>query len=129
MIIKNTGGKNTARMTWIMLAAVSTTMLAGVTQAAGFGDTPAKQLVTYQDLNLNSDAGTQALYRRIQRAANKVCGEVDVRELAGMRVKQACVESAISQAVAAVNSPMLTKVYLANSGEPGQQSSSIAQLR
>jgi UrcA family protein len=129
MIIKNTGGKNTARMTWIMLAAVSTTMLAGVTQAAGFGDTPAKQIVTYQDLNLNSDAGTQALYRRIQRAANKVCGEVNVRDLAGLRVKKACLDRAISEAVAAVNSPMLTKVYLEEMGEAGQQSLPIAQLR
>ena len=129
MGIKNTGGKNTVRMTWVMLAAVSTTMLAGVTHAAGFGDTPAKQMVTYKDSNLNSEAGTQALYRRIQRAANKVCGEADVRDLAGMNVRKACRDRAISEAVAAVNSPMLTKVYLAKTAEPGQQSLPAAQLR
>jgi UrcA family protein len=129
MGIKNTGGKNTVRMTWVMLAAVSTTMLAGVSQAAGFDDTSAKQSVTYKDLDLNSDAGTQTLYRRIQRAANKVCGEADVRDLAGMNVRKTCRDRAISEAVAAVNSPMLTKVYLEKTGEPGDQSSSVAQLR
>lgn len=129
MGIKNIGGKNSVRMTWVMLAAVSTTMLAGVTHAAGLGDTSATQMVTYKDLNLNSDADTRALYRRIQRAANKVCGEVDVRDLAGMSVKKACLDRAISEAVAAVNSPMLTKVYLAKTGTPGEQSPSVAQLR
>jgi UrcA family protein len=129
MIIKNTAGKNTVRMTWVVLAAVSTTLLAGVTQAAGFGDTAAKQMVTYKDLNLNSHEGNQALYRRIQLAANKVCGDVGVRDLAGMNVKKACVDRAISQAVAEVNSPMLTKVYLGKTGEPGQQPLPVAELR
>jgi UrcA family protein len=129
MNIKNTGGKNTMRMTWAILAAVSTTMLVGVTQAAGSGDNLPKQEVTYQDLNLNSNEGIHVLYNRIQRAANKVCGEVDGRDLQGMRVKKACLNRAISQAVAAVNSPMLTRVYLTKAGHPGQQSLPIAQLR
>jgi UrcA family protein len=129
MNIKNTGGKNTMRMTWAVLAAVSATMLAGVTQAAGSGDNVPKQEVTYQDLNLNSNDGIHLLYKRIQGAANKVCGEVDVRDLQGMRVNKACVNRAISQAVAAVNSPMLTRVYLAKGGQPGQQLLPIAQLR
>jgi UrcA family protein len=129
MNIKNTGGKNSMRMTWAILAAVSTTMLVGVTQAAGSGDNVPKQEVTYQDLNLNSNAGIHVLYKRIQGAANKVCGEVDARNLQGMRIKRACLNRAISQAVAAVNSPMLTRVYLEKAGHPGQQSLPIAQLR
>jgi UrcA family protein len=129
MIIKNTGGKTTVRMTWAILAAVSTTMLAGVTQAAGSGDIIPKQEVTYKDLNLNGNEGTQVLYRRIQSAANKVCGEVDGRNLKGTSVRKACLDRAISQAVAAVNSPILTRVYLAKTGKPGQQSLPIAQLR
>jgi UrcA family protein len=129
MNIKNTGGKNTMRMTWAVLAAVSTTMLVGVTQAAGSDDNFPKQEVTYKDLNLNSNEGIHVLYKRIQGAANKVCGEVDVRDLQGMRVKKACLNRAISQAVAAVNSPMLTRVYLAKAGHPGQESLPIAQAR
>jgi UrcA family protein len=129
MTIKNTGGKNTVRMTWAILAAVSTTMLAGVTQAAGPGDDVPKQMVTYKDLNLNSNEGTQVLYRRIQGAANEVCGKVESRNLQGTGVKNACLDRAISQAVAAVNSPMLTRVYLAKTGKPAQQSLPVAQLR
>jgi len=129
MIIKNTGGKNTVRMTWAIFAAVSTTMLAGATQAAGSGDIVPKQVVTYKDLNLNSNEGTQVLYRRIQGAANKVCGEVRARDLQGTSVKKSCLDRAISQAVAAVNSPMLTRVHLAKTGKPGQQSLPVAQLR
>jgi UrcA family protein len=129
MNIKNPAGKNTVRMTWAILAAVSTTMLADVTQAAGSGDIFPKQVVTYKDLNLNSKEGTQVLYRRIQAAANKVCGEVDARNLYGTSVKKACVDRAIAQAVAAVNSPMLTRVYLVKVGEPAEQSLPLAQVR
>jgi UrcA family protein len=129
MNIKNTGGKNSMRTTWAILAAVSTTMLVGVTQAAGSGDNFPKQQVTFQDLNLNSNEGIHVLYKRIQRAADKVCGEVDARNLQGMRSKGACLNRAISQAIAAVNSPMLTRVYLAKGGQPGQQPLPIAQLR
>jgi UrcA family protein len=121
--------KNAMRMNWVVLAAVSATMLAGVTQAAGVGDNLPKQVVTYKDLNLNSNAGTQVLYKRIQGAANEVCGRVDVRDLQGMSARKACLDRAISQAVAAVNSPMLTRVHLAKVGNPEPQSLPIAQVR
>lgn len=129
MNIQNTGGKNGMRATLIVLAALSATMLAGVTQAAAPGDYLPKQAVTYKDLNLNSNAGIEVLYKRIQGAANQVCGKVDVRDLQGMRFTKACVERAISGAVAAVNSPMLTRVYLAKSGGPMPQSLPLALVR
>jgi UrcA family protein len=129
MNTKNTVRNNTMRMTCVLLAVVSTTMLAGVTQAAHAGDNLPKQVVTYKDLNLNSDAGTKVLYKRIQGAADEVCGKVDVRDLQGMSVRKACLDRAISQAVAAVNSPMLTRVYFSKVGKPGPQSLSLAQIR
>lgn len=121
--------KNAMRTTWVVLAAVSTTMLVGVTQAAGTGDNLPKQVVSYKDLNLDSNAGTQVLYKRIQGAANEVCGKVDGGSLQRMSARKACLERAISQAVAAVNSPMLTRVHLEKSGNPGPQSLPIAQVR
>jgi UrcA family protein len=128
MNIQNTSGKNGMRHTLVALAALSATMLAGVTQAAAPGDHFPKQAVTYKDLNLNSNAGIRVLYKRIQGAADQVCGKVDVRDLQGMSVKKACVDRAISDAVAAVNSPTLTRVYLAKSG-PAPQSLPLAQVR
>src|ERR1700738_2495014 len=94
MNTKNTGRNNTMRITWAVLAAVSTTMLAGVTQAAGASDNLPKQVVNYKDLNLNSSAGIQVLYKRIRGAADEVCGKVDVRDLQGMSVRTACLDRA-----------------------------------
>ena len=128
MNIQNTSRKIGMRQALVVLAALSATMLVGVTQAAAAGDFP-KQDVNYKDLNLNSNAGIQVLYKRIQGAANQVCGKVDVRDLQGMSVQKACVERAISDAVAAVNSPTLTRVYLAKSGGLMPQSLPLAQVR
>jgi UrcA family protein len=107
MNMQNTTGA--LRMTWVTLAALSATMLAGVSHATTQDNVP-KQEVSYQDLNLNSNAGVQALYRRIHVAANEVCGRVNPRDLADWQVKTACVERAVSEAVATVNSSNLTRV-------------------
>ena len=101
--------QNTLRMTLVALAVASVTMMVGVTHAAEAGDDVPKAAVSYKDLNLNTDDGVKVLYKRIQRAANQVCGNVDGRELKRMSVKQACVERAVADAVAAVNTPMLVK--------------------
>ena len=79
------------RMTWVTLAALSATMLVGVSHAAPQEDVPTQD-VSYQDLDLNSNAGVQALY------------QASTRELARWQAKRACVERAVSEAVAAVNS-------------------------
>ena len=126
---QNTSGKDGMRQTLVVLAALSATMLVGVTQAAAPGDNFPRQAVTFKDLSLNSNAGIQVLYKRIQGAANQVCGKADIRDLQGMSVQKACVERAISGAVAAVNSPTLTRVYLTKSGAPMPQSLPLAQVR
>jgi len=117
---------NTLRMTWVTLAALSATMLVGVSHAATQDNVP-KQEVTYQDLDLNGNAGVQALYRRIHVAADQVCGRTDARELARSQVKKVCVERAVSEAVATVNSSNLTRVHLEKSGNPVPVT--IAQVR
>ncbi len=90
------------RMTWVTLAALSATMMVvGASHAASPENVPS-QAVAYQDLDLNSNAGVQALYRRIQFAADQVCGQADTRELARLQVKKACVDRAVSDAIATV---------------------------
>jgi UrcA family protein len=121
--------KNAVRMTFVAFAALSATMLAGVTNAAEASDFAPKQAVTYKDLNLHSNAGVKALYKRIEGAADQVCGNVDSRDLRAVSAKKACVDHAISSAVAAVNSPMLTMVSLANSSDSAPQSLPTAQVR
>ena len=90
------------RMTWVTLAALSATMLVGVSHAAS-QDSVHSQAVAYQDLDLNSSAGVQALYRRVQFAAEQVCGEAGTRELARLQIKKACVDRAVSEAMATVS--------------------------
>jgi UrcA family protein len=84
---------------------VAAAMLVGVAQAA---EAPA-EAVTYQDLNLANEAGTGVLLQRIRGAANQVCGNVEIRDLPGARAHRACVEKAVSDAVAAVNNQKPTQ--------------------
>jgi len=100
----NTQVKN-AKNVLVVVAAMSAAVLVGVAHAA---DVPAR-VVTYKDLNLSSEAGAKALYERIHGAANQVCGSSEVRDLPGIRAHEACVEKAVSDAVAAVNNQRLTQ--------------------
>jgi UrcA family protein len=100
----NTQIKN-VKNTLVVVAAMSAAMLVGVVHAA---EVPARA-VSYKDLNLNTEAGTKVLYQRIHGAANEVCGNVEVRDLPGVRAHQACIEKAVSDAVAAVNSQRLAQ--------------------
>lgn len=89
----------------VMGVAVAAAMLVGVAQGA---EAPTKT-VRFQDLNLNTDAGAQVLYKRIHGAATLVCGNYDVHDLVVARAHKACVDRAVTDAVAAVNNQMLTK--------------------
>jgi hypothetical protein len=53
------------------------------------------------------------LYQRLKGAAEVVCAPLDDRELARHMRYKACVQSAISTAVAKVNQPTLTAYYAA----------------
>jgi UrcA family protein len=65
--------------------------------------------VRYNDLNIGSRAGAEVLLRRIETAANSVCGGApDIRQLSQWAGFQACRTSAVERAVAAAESPMLT---------------------
>lgn len=70
------------------------------------------QTVSYRDLNLTNPKGAAALYWRITRAAQEVCGPA---ELAGSRFPRPgyreCVQRAIAEAVAKVDSPELSAYH------------------
>jgi len=79
------------------------------------GDVPQVH-VRYADLNIDTDAGADVLYRRIRAAANQVCAIPDNRDLAALAGTRVCVNRAIGEAVAMVESPTLTKVYESKMG-------------
>lgn len=81
-------------------------------------DTVPSVSVKYGDLNLGSRAGAQVLLKRIETAANTVCGGApDIRQLDQLASFDACRRSAVARAVVAVDSPMLTAMV--HGGSPG----------
>ena len=68
-------------------------------------------VVHFGDLDLSRSAGAAALYQRLKGAAETVCAPLDDRNVARHMSFRACVQSAISTAVANVDQPALTAYY------------------
>jgi UrcA family protein len=83
--------------------AFSTLMLLGGSAYAAnrVGDVPTKT-VSFQDLDLSTSQGAQALYDRIETAARDVCRGAEFTEA------RACRARAIDDAVKNVGSPLLS---------------------
>ncbi|MFO7278029.1 MAG: UrcA family protein [Pseudomonadota bacterium] len=77
------------------------------------GNTETRSIkVSFADLDLDKPADAAELYKRIQRAAQVVCGpRVSANELGRMYDARRCSQQAISDAVAQVNRPTLTAVH------------------
>jgi len=101
----NTQNTN-AKTTLIIVALLGAATLAQMTHAADLRFDVPTQAVKYHDLNLNTQTGVQVLYKRIERAANQVCGNVGTRDLALAQAHEACVDQAVANAVAAVKNQM-----------------------
>jgi len=88
------------------------TVLAAVCVVAGAfttaGAQPGAAAVRFEDLNVSSPAGIEALYARIQAAAVRVCAESDPSLRAAV---PPCIWRAEARAVAQANLPALTAYY------------------
>jgi UrcA family protein len=69
--------------------------------------------VRYDDLNLATSAGVDALYRRISNAARTVCPDEHSRDLVTVSAAARCQAKAVDQAVRDVNNPHLALVHAA----------------
>jgi UrcA family protein len=75
--------------------------------------------VSYADLRLESQAGINALYHRIETAAATVCGEPAYKQgrLAGAHQDwRHCLDKAVDGAVGEVNNVALSRYHLAQTG-------------
>jgi UrcA family protein len=97
--------------------------------AARADESVATQRVSFKDLNLNSPEGAAALYGRIKRAANEVCGHGADFDLSQIQARQTCINGAVSRAVAQVDSSMLTSLYNEKTGKADKKVISLAQSR
>jgi UrcA family protein len=116
---------NAIRTTWIMFTFVPMVM---VYNAARADESVATQRVSFKDLNLSSPEGATALYGRIKRAANEVCGHGEKFDLSQIHAVQTCIDGAVSRAVAQVNSPTLTSLYNEKTGKADKKIT-LAQSR
>jgi UrcA family protein len=84
--------------------------------------------VHYSDLNLNTQAGAEVLYRRIRGAAEQVCGDVGSKQLEEAMAARACVDQAVVASIRAVNNLHLTNTYNSHFGL-AQTDMSVASVR
>jgi UrcA family protein len=69
------------------------------------------QVVRYGDLDLESEAGNEALYRRLRGAAARVCSVPAHLARLGRSDENRCRNAALSRAVRAIGRNSLTAVY------------------
>ena len=100
---------------FLRLTAGSLVSLATLTAYAGQTQPAQLQrsaIVHFSDLNLQSSKDVARLYQRIALSADQLCGP---RTLTGAYMKSAdyasCHSEAVSQAVASINSPLLTSYH------------------
>jgi UrcA family protein len=115
----------------IALATVAALGVASLAIGAHAGESvvgvPART-VHYSDLNLNTQAGAEVLYKRIRSAAEQVCGDVGSRQLEEAAAARACVDQAVVASIRAVNNLQLTNTYNSRFGL-AQTAMSVASVR
>jgi UrcA family protein len=80
--------------------------------------------VTFSDLNLDTQAGANALYARLRRAAEEVCEPFDSQELGRHRVWRMCVDNALASAVTHINKPKVTALHNQSANHSGSDGNS-----
>jgi UrcA family protein len=99
----------------VFLAHAAVALLAGVlfVSKASAGEQLRSETVKFQDLNVSSPVGAEALYNRIHAAAKRVCAQPGLWQPAEI----ACVRKAEADAIGKVNQPLLTAFYRTKTGD------------
>jgi UrcA family protein len=84
---------------------------------AGAADAQLSITVKYDDLNLSRPAGVDALYSRIQTAANTVCRPLSTQHHLQSSAWTQCFSDAVSNAVQSVGQPALSSLYAEKTGK------------
>ncbi len=72
-------------------------------------------VVKYSEQSLATDQGVNELYRRIVRAAAKVCPETSMKNLSAQAKAEACRDQAVARAVRQIDNSQLAALYAAHS--------------
>lgn len=96
-------------------------LLASVASSFAMADTVVtvkSETVRYDDVRLISAVGAAVLYGRLRGAAERACSSLDGKTAQLSSRYRACVDDAVSKAVADVNEPLLTKYYESKRSAP-----------
>jgi len=100
--------------TIIITLAAALGLSAAAAQAADAFNTPRTQVVRYDDIDLMRSQGAAQLYARLHHAAKAVCGGgPHVKNLRQRFAHEACMQYALTDAIAKVDSKVLS-AYAAN---------------
>jgi UrcA family protein len=102
----------------IATGALLISMFVAGAAVAGTPDDVRTETVKFQDLNLKTEAGVDALYQRIHKAARRVCWQSSDAGLSSAYAIQRCEEKAENRAIMDVNSPELSAFYQKKTGRP-----------
>jgi UrcA family protein len=107
-----------SRIFKFVIVAMATAVSAAPIVCAQAGLERTSTRVAYGDLDLSTRAGATTLLKRMKAATRQVCGAKPApKEIAAMLRHQACAQEAMSRAVAAIDSPLVTALFTGESGE------------
>jgi UrcA family protein len=98
----------------MILCGIVGAFVAGAASAAAPGDDVPTLVVRYQQDSLATEGGAQALYHRLEKAAEQVCPAylTGSRFLSSTVLK--CRQQSIARAVQQINNPRLAAIYSTN---------------
>lgn len=99
------------------LAAIAITVTPCISTQASPAPAPPGIRIVYDDLNLATAAGVEALYGRVRVAAEQLCEPT--RAVTGTRLSngyERCVKDAVATTVQKINLPNLTALHAAQAG-------------
>jgi UrcA family protein len=102
----------------VMLTAAVAPIATWCANADSTTDDPPRIVVSLAGFDLASQKGADAMYRRIQSAAKIVCRVNESREQPRIARARACYRSAIDDAVAQANRPLLSEVHARRTSSP-----------
>jgi len=77
-------------------------------------------VISFADLNVDTEAGAKVLYARLEKAAQAVCSSLESHDLPVRAKWLRCYDAALSSAIAQVNKIAVTQLYKAAVGPKGK---------
>lgn len=110
--------QNLKTVSRVSLAIATAMVLAGAFVSTAYANEQVRtETVKFDDLNVDSASGVQALYTRIHAAAQRVCSETDpIQQLAA----KSCMRKAEARAIEKLSLPQLTALYQVKTGAQPQ---------